>query len=115
MFVTAVHIDDFGPDVSASLIRGLSETFDKLRYAPLSGFVQSMLLRNNDSKGGALLLTFWKSRRNMEDFVASPAGRAANEAIAGALKGTRAQFADYHPTWHAIPLNDVLMSPVGSY
>lgn len=97
MFVTAVRIPSFNPERSKQIISTLGEIHGRMKGALVPGFQRTLLLRKADES--AILMTFWRTRLDLEKFIASSVGTQLSEAMAGMMKGT--ELEEYQTAWEA--------------
>lgn len=109
MYVTAIHIPAFGNDSSKTIIGGLSGIYDDLKQTYKPGFIQSLLLR--EAKQGALLLTLWRSRSDLQRFLESSVGKETAKRIKHLLDGDDVRLSEYYPAWQ-VPSNDLIATTI---
>lgn len=100
MYSTVIRIPDFGAEESKTIISGLTRIREEMRPELVPGLIQALLLR--EQARGAMFMTFWRSRLDMDTFMQTPAGRSASEAINRLLARQGVQFESYYATWQAV-------------
>jgi hypothetical protein len=97
MIISSVTIPEFGPEQSKQIIGGLSRLYTELAQVHPPGFIQSLLMREDE--GQALLLTMWESRQDLTNFVGSELGRKLSAMFLDLIESETLEQREYYVTW----------------
>ncbi|MCY1047590.1 hypothetical protein OV208_40200 [Corallococcus sp. bb12-1] len=100
MYATAIRIPVFGEAESKTIIGGLTRIREEMRPEFVPGLIQALLFR--DEGKGAMLMTFWRTRLDMDEFMQTPAGKSSSEAMTRLLTQQGVQLESYYATWQAV-------------
>jgi len=100
MYATVVRIPTFGPKESKKIISGVTAIRDAMKPDYIPGFIQSLLLRGE--RRGALLVTFWRSRQDLHEYLQTKAGQKSSAELARLMGSLRVKYEAYNATWQAV-------------